>query len=352
MNENTGAELPPLSDETIGRIEHGVFAAVEDEPRTAPPPAPRRRARAWITGLGVAAALVVGVVISPALINLGMNTTSESAPNVGIPAVQLPADSAGGDASVESSDAAPAVGEDPSMTVGADAGRTMITTTDVSLVVEDVATATTALADLARKYGGYVESSDIGAYPELDPSSSYAGYGTGWVSIRVQADHLDEAIKMLEDTGEIVRSSVNRQDVTEVTVDLQARIDSAQTSVDRLTELMSQSGSVGDLIAAETALTERQAQLEGYQQQLKSLEDQAAMTLISVQLTERTAVTDADPAGFGDGLIAGWNGLIVSMNALVVAIGFLAPWVVLAGIVLLVVWAVRRRARRRREATE
>jgi hypothetical protein len=129
-------------------------------------------------------------------------------------------------------------------------------------------------------------------------------------------------------------------------VDLRARVDAARASVKRLTELMSKSGSVADLIAAESALSERQAQLESYEQQLKSLDEQVAMSSIRVQLTERTTATAADPAGFGDGLLAGWNGLMVSLNALVVAFGFLLPWLVPIGVILLVIWLIRRRRRR------
>ena len=58
-----------------------------------------------------------------------------------------------------------------------------------------------------------------------------------------------------------------------------------------------------------------------------------------------------DYATTGDGLMAGWNGLIVSLNALVVAVGFVLPWAAIAGAVVLVVWLVRRaRARRRDDA--
>ena len=121
-----------------------------------------------------------------------------------------------------------------------------------------------------------------------------------------------------------------------------------KASVQRLTELMSQSGTVSELIEAEIALTDRQAQLESYEQQLAALEDQVAMSSLQVQLTKTVAPTKADPAGFGDGLLAGWNGLVVSLNALVIAVGFILPWVALAALVLLAVWLIRRARRNRR----
>ncbi len=39
---------------------------------------------------------------------------------------------------------------------------------------------------------------------------------------------------------------------------------------------------------------------------------------------------------------------MVSLNALVVALGFVLPWLAVAGIVVLVIWVIRRTRRRRR----
>lgn len=358
MNENTGDSLPPLSEVSIARIERDVFAAVEDEPRTtAPPQKAQRRPRRWLTGLGIAAALAVGIVISPALLNLGTSGTSESAApgSAGSDAAtsDRSADGGGDALLIEGSDSMQSADGSAAGAVAPDAGRDIITTSEIGLVVADVSDGAQAVADLAAESEGYVESSSIGAYQQTDTGMTVPiDQGTAWINIRIPAENLTDVVDALGEEGEIVHSSVSRQDVTSVTVDLEARIEAAQTSVDRLTELMSQSGSVGDLIAAETALTERQAQLESYQQELKSLEDQVAMSTVSVQLSERTTVADADPAGFADGLLAGWNGLVVSLNALVVAIGFLLPWLAIASLALLVIWLIRRRNHRRQDRTE
>ncbi len=362
MNDDPRGELPPLSDTTIERMERAVFDVVEDEPRetsaTAPPHRARRR---WITGLGIAAAFAIGAMVSPALLNLGSSTGAGSdslpAPAAGDSAgdgrlSELEgADSAAGGDALTSSEGG-AVSADTAPTAEeATADREIITTAELSVVVADVEAGAKEVAEIAAQFGGYVEASEIGGYNQTDASMpAPIDQGTGWVSIRIPADDLTDVTGKLDGLGEVTRSSISRQDVTAVSVDLQARIDAAQTSVDRLTELMSQSGSVGDLIAAETALTERQAQLESYQQELKSLQEQVAMSTISVQLSEQAAVADADPAGFTDGLLAGWNGLVATLNGLVIGLGFLLPWLLIAGVVILVIWLVRRHRRTQRSA--
>ena len=76
------------------------------------------------------------------------------------------------------------------------------------------------------------------------------------------------------------------------------------------------------------------------------------MSSLSVQLVERSPAVAADPAGFGDGLGAGWNGLVATLNGIVIGLGFLLPWTAVAAVVLAVTWGVRRALRRRREARE
>ena len=128
---------------------------------------------------------------------------------------------------------------------------------------------------------------------------------------------------------------MNRTDVTDQAIDLRARVDATQASVDRLTQLMSQSASVDDLIAAEVALSDRQALLESYEQQLAQLESQVAMSSLQVNLTSETPPVKADPAGFGDGLVTGWNALVATLNGIVIALGFLLPWILVVGVAAL-----------------
>ena len=199
------------------------------------------------------------------------------------------------------------------------------------------------IAASAEAHGGYVESMSIGqtgvVYP-VDPNgvvydstypNPYPSPDGAWITVRVPADELSAMVDELAGLGEVTASTVNRQDVTEQTVDLQARIDAAQASVDRLLELMTQAGSLSDLIAAEAALAERQATLESYQQQLESLESQIEMSTLSVTLVPKSEAVEADPAGFTDGLAAGWNGLVATLNGIVIALGFLIPWIARRG---------------------
>lgn len=341
---DAGPQLPELSQTSIDRIENAVLAQISaDRGSSLPAASPaamksHARRRHWLTGLGVAAAFVAGVLITPPLLNVA--TTAGSSTDV----TSASSESSGGEA-VDMAAPEGATSADGVTTDVTD--REIVSSAAAAVRVEDIARGVAAVAALADEHGGYVEGTDISAtalstdHETPAPENEY-----GWISIRVPAADLTTVIDALGETGTVISSSTSKQDVTSAAIDLRARVDATQASVDRLTELMSQSGSVSELIDAEVALTDRQAQLESYTQQLAALEDQVAMSSLQVQLTKENSVTTAEPDAFSDGLLAGWNGVIVSFNALVIAFGFLLPWLVIAGGVVLVVWLIRRRRRR------
>lgn len=360
MNEHSEPVLPPLSDESIARIEDAVFDEIRADRAVAVPRVriERSRGRRWVTALSVAAAFVAGILVAPPLLTAvsGGGVVGASQLSDGIVPESAARDMSGADGAAPSEDTAVAPAEGPagaSSTASAAAeGREIVTTAQVTLRVAEVRAAADALSALAAAHDGYVEATDVGIDPAIpvdDASQAPVPQGDGWVRIRIPAADLTDVLSEIGDEGEVVRSSISRQDVTAAAVDLRARVAAARASVDRLTELMAKSGSVGDLIAAESALSERQSQLESYQQQLKSLDEQVALSAIEVRLTERASVSSADPAGFGDGLLAGWNGLIVALNAIVVAVGFLLPWLGAAVVILLIAWLIRRRLLRTRQ---
>ena len=353
--------LPELSPQRIDEIETALFADIAAE-RTRQTSRGRRRRGMWIASGAAAVVVAVAAVIAPSVGSLvngpGGGTADEAAvapaaPDGSEAFTQDDSGAAGSDAR----DAALSPLTTDGGAEGATAERDIITTASATVSVDEVDAATRAIGNSAVAHGGYIESLSVGSdgtvYP-MAPGDGGVVYDSmpypaptdgAWITVRVPADQLHSVVDELDDVGEVTATSVNRQDVTEQTVDLEARIDAAQASVDRLTGLMAQAQSVADLIAAETALSERQALLESYQQQLEMLDDQVAMSTLSVSVTPRVETVTADPAGFGDGLAAGWNGLVATLNGIVVALGFLIPWLAVAALVGLIVWGIVRLVR-------
>ncbi|WP_203135430.1 DUF4349 domain-containing protein [Microbacterium sp. JZ31] len=357
MNTDMKDELPDVSDETLAGIEDRVFRVIAEE-RGSRSSAAKRRRRVWQT-VGVAAALVtVAAVISPAVLQ-GVSGSGSSVMSEGGAVNEAPVapDASGGDAAESAEESAPgaesATPGDRGAVTDPLAEQEIVRTASASIVVDDPAQAAEAIVTLASAHGGWVEQLSIGADqsftgPAETGGSAWVPDEGGYVTVRVPVDRLDPVMEQLDEIGEVASTQVGTENVTAQAVDLRARIDAARASVERLTQLLAEAGSVGDLVQVESTLSERQAELESLERQLESLESQVAMSTLSVSLQRDTPPVDPDPAGFGDGLEAGWNGLLTAVNGTVVAIGFLLPWIAVLAVVWLAVWGIRRALRRQR----
>jgi len=347
MNEQVTrelSELPELPDDVIDRLERGVFddiaAGRADERRRS-----RRRRRTTWGALGAVAAVAACVVVVPMI---GQSIAGGVASDSAVPQSgggyedgSVEGMSQSGDGSAGSGSSGGEASADESAAVGdaAEAERQVIRTGFVDITVDDVSAASDELTKLAAEYDGYVDS--LG-------SSGTGEASYGWISLRIPADDLDTVRAALGDIGDVTSVEITESDVTAQSVDLQARISSLTASVGRLETLMSKAGSVDELLQAEASLSERQAELEALQSQLDHLDDQVAMSSLSIDIAQKGSTTKADPAGFGDGFFAGWNGLVVFLNALVIGLGFVLPWLVVIGVAWLVIWFLIRMRRRRR----
>lgn len=371
MNTND-TQLPELTDARIDEIETQLFAAIRDgaaDRENAAAAARRRRARrgrVWLAGGAAAAVLLAAAVIAPNLGGLGLGTAggqydAGAEPGVG----PQPAPGAGEGFSADEDDggiATEASGGVRDLDGGADSAtgvREIIATASAAVRVEDVTSGAAQIRTIAEDAGGYVEALSLGANGEVYPQERYDSGLTvpypqtnAWVSVRVPAAELDSVIAALSGVGEVTSSQLDRRDVTSEAVDLRARIEALRTSVQRLEALMADATSTADLLSAESALSERQAQLESYEQQLTYLEDQVSMSSLTVSLYEPGEPVRADPAGFGDGITAGWNGLVTTLNGIVVALGFLLPWLGVIAVIGAIAWLISRAVRGRRRRAD
>lgn len=366
--------LPEVDDARIDAVERRVFSGIARERTTR-----RHRRRVWTVVGAVAAVAVVAIAIVPTVGLIGLGSASSGGANIVAPQPAKPgalpnngaADAiSGGSGSTGSSGSSGSSGASGSSGSGTTSQRAVVTTATATLRVDDVRTSAAKIGAAAKAQGGYVQSMNIGqtgvtplpatggvpspANGDAVPAPGGTTDGAvppasgAWITVRIPADRLDDLVASLAGLGQVEASTIDRQDVTDQSIDLQARIAASEASVARLTELMGKAGSVADLLAAESALADRQATLESEQQQLKALDDQVAMSTLTVTLLPRAAAAPANPAGFGSGLVAGWNSLVAALNGVVVVIGFLLPWLAVAAVIALIVWAILALRRRRR----
>ena len=244
------------------------------------------------------------------------------------------------------------------------AGSSTVTSTWMSLSVSDPVASADDAATIAADAQGYVESrSESTGGGVVVPLSGVKGDGTvsGSVSdgqpveyvsltLRVPAAKAGDVVTSLKELGRLSSYNESQYDVGLQQADLTSRISTLTESLTALRALQAQSTNVSDLLAAEAAISTRQAELDSLVAQQDYLSSQVEMTSISVDFSSQTAGL-SNNLTFLDGLVLGWGSIGTAIAGLGVGLGFALPWlgllVVLAGIVIAIVIPLVRRDRAR-----
>lgn len=217
--------------------------------------------------------------------------------------------------------------------------RQVVSTASLSLTSTDPVAAADRAVDIVIEVDGHVDSrTDI-------PTDEFQQEAAQLV-LRVPSDDLDETLVELRKVGELSRSSLNQTDVTTQVADLDARITALETSVDRLLALMAQATTTADLIDLESALSQRQAELDGLTAQRESLGDRVDFATVEMYITTPRAVVGAAPGDFWGGVVVGFQALLAFVGSVLVVLGVLLPWLIPIGLVTVLVWLLLRRRRR------
>ena len=115
----------------------------------------------------------------------------------------------------------------------------------------------------------------------------YPWYPTGpgvWLTVQVPVEDYDDAMAAAREAGEVVQLQQSSYDVGAQVADVDARIAALEASLERLTALMDDAEDIGDVIALEKAISERQSELDGLKAQQRDLANQTAMSQISLTL--------------------------------------------------------------------
>jgi len=215
----------------------------------------------------------------------------------------------------------------------------IIRTGYLSLSVDSPSETADQITDVVEAAGGRIASrSDYTPVDYGQPSS--------YLEARIPYDVLDATVETIQELGDVQEVSLNSVDVSLQKVDLDARIGVLEAAIERLNELLAEAASTSDLIAVESALSERQAELDSLQSQRDYLSDQTLFATVSISLITPANATPAEPDGFLDGIVRGWESILAFFAGTIVWAGILVPWLGLAAVVIVIILVVRRIRRR------
>jgi hypothetical protein len=200
---------------------------------------------------------------------------------------------------------------------------------------------------IAERAGGEVDSDD----------RTSGRYATATLQLRVPPDALNATLSALSALGTEKTRQLSTTDVTQKVADVDSRVASARESIARLRTLYADAHKVADIIAIESELSRREADLESLEAQQHSLARQTSMATIALSLVTAQK-KPAPPAkhhkergGFLGGLQRGWDGFAAAAGWVAAAIGTVLPFLLLLFVVAVGIRLVWPRLPRRHGPT-
>jgi len=217
--------------------------------------------------------------------------------------------------------------------------RDVISTAELTIEAADPEDAAARATVVARDAGGHLFSQEAALADDTEVRAVY----------KVPPDRFDAVVTALSALGEVQTRVIDTEDVTGQVVDLEARLATARTSVERLRELLTSSGNVGDLLAVEQSLAQREAEMESLAAQLAARRARVDLATISLHVVKAVSASASevsdDIPGFLAGLRTGAAAFGNSVLVVVTALGFTLPFLALGLVVGLPLWVLTRRRR-------
>jgi len=217
--------------------------------------------------------------------------------------------------------------------------KAVISTGQVTLRPESMGKARSEVIRMVAAWGGTVAD-------EQTSSDERGRIVDSTMTLRVPTAKFSEALNAFGGLGTVEQVSRTSEDVTTKVIDNQARVRAAERSIRQIENLLGRAQQLSDIIAIESDLARRQADLDSLKSQQAYLADQTSLSTINVYLSRNGAPAPEtkDARGFLAGLDGGWTALKGATVILLTVLGALLPFALVLLVLGVPLWlAVRRR---------
>lgn len=239
--------------------------------------------------------------------------------------------------------------EDGGQTEDRLANAKMVYTASIEAETQEFDSCAAALEKLVEDLGGYLEYASTSSYGDGSRRASY--------TVRVPAGAFKGFLTSVGEISHVVSQDKNADNISERYYDLESRLATQRTKMDRLLALLAKAETMEDIIDLENAISETEYQIEQLTGSLRHYDSLVDFATIEIGLREvlRLTTVEEAPPTFGRQLSNAFTGGLRSFGdflqgvALFLAYNWL--WLVVLGLILLLVIKLSKRRQARRTET-
>ena len=231
-------------------------------------------------------------------------------------------------------------------------GRKLIRTVSLSLETKEFDSVLTNLSTKTTELGGYIETSSVNGNSYSHHSTRYASY-----VIRIPADKLNEFVEVVSELGNVTQKNESVEDVTLRYIDVESHKKALETEQERLLELLSKAENMEEILTIESKLSDIRYEIENYESQLKTMDNQIDYSTVNVDVDEVERITETGEKSFfaeikdrfGDSLYQVGRGIRSFVIGFLGSLPIIFVWVVIAAVVVIVVRSIRKKRKKKKE---
>lgn len=203
------------------------------------------------------------------------------------------------------------------------------------------------LNELVASMGGYYENSEL---------NNYSSYRRGYYVVRLPSENFEAFCSAVGGLAQINSLSRSAEDVSEKYYDLESRLATQRTKLERLQELLKQAEEMEDIITLESAISDTELTIENLTGSLRKYDSLVGYATVNITLSEVYKLTEVEEPviGFGAKLAQAFRTGSARFAdgfesfLLAIARGWIG-WLIFIVLVVAVILVVRK-IKRRREA--
>lgn len=219
-------------------------------------------------------------------------------------------------------------------------GRKIIKSYNDHITTKDFEGTLKKLADALDECGGYVESADI---------ESTGRSPSAVLVYRVPADKAKRFKTLVSGSGDLARQTESTEDVTGDYIDTEARLKVLTESREAITAMLADAKTVSELLELRQRLDSLNIEIESLTGSLHKWDSLVEMSryTVTVETVEQSAIISETPyvTQITGALVGGFKSFGFIMGRILLALLYLLPYILTAGIILAVVLIIRRRRR-------
>jgi SOS-response transcriptional repressor LexA len=226
--------------------------------------------------------------------------------------------------------------------------RKIIRNAELTIELDSPEEAQRRIAAIAEKHGGFVVTSES---RQNEGDQQAAPRTSVNVIARVPAARFADAVEEIQQVGgHVLHRKITGQDVTEEFIDLEARLRAKRALESQFLEIMKRAQKVSDALEVQTQLAEVRGEIERLEGRRRFLENQAALSTITVTLQTPAPIIAATTGGFWHSIkLAFGDGLDTAAEIVLGIIRFVIVMIPVVALILLPLWFAVRWLRKRVE---